>query len=213
MTKIITPQDANRISKLNNDISNRTLIHLKESDDIRSKDLKEFCDHLVSHAPKINITKEKVDSNEIPVILIGKSLSYHAVPLGAELEPFLKALSFLNKNNLPLSTSVINKLKNIKLPASLKIYMSPQCPHCPVTIGKLIHLPFANDLIKLTIIDGFLFPEMSKKDKIQSAPTVILDEQFRWSGSIQLEEVLDVKGKTYKEVSIYFNKKQQIQKT
>jgi hypothetical protein len=37
-----------------------------------------------------------------------------------------------------------------------------------------------------------LFPEMAKSDNIKSAPTVLLDEQYRWTGSVQVQEIVDM---------------------
>jgi alkyl hydroperoxide reductase subunit AhpF len=45
--------------------------------------------------------------------------------------------------------------------------------------------------LQLTIIDGTLFPEMMQTYQIRSVPTLLLDEQFRWTGSIPLEELID----------------------
>ena len=36
------------------------------------------------------------------------------------------------------------------------------------------------------------FPEFAEKDNIQSVPTLILEDQFRWTGMIQLNEVIEM---------------------
>jgi HEAT repeat protein len=48
-----------------------------------------------------------------------------------------------------------------------------------------------DDEIQLTIIDGTLFPEIAEPLKIQAVPTLLLDEQFRWTGSVPLEEIIN----------------------
>jgi hypothetical protein len=45
--------------------------------------------------------------------------------------------------------------------------------------------------LHLTIIDGTLFPEMVKIHDIKSVPAVLLEDQFRWTGSVVLEELVD----------------------
>ena len=45
--------------------------------------------------------------------------------------------------------------------------------------------------IQLTIIDGALFPELAEKHRIQAVPTLLLDEQFRWTGAVPLDEIIN----------------------
>jgi len=61
-----------------------------------------------------------------------------------------------------------------------------------VTVKELLYLAGICESIKLTVIDGALFPEIAASEKIRSAPTVVLDDQFYWTGSIQMEEIVDM---------------------
>jgi hypothetical protein len=45
-------------------------------------------------------------------------------------------------------------------------------------------------LIRLSIIDAALFPEMAGENDVRSVPTVLLDKQFRWSGSFLMEDII-----------------------
>jgi HEAT repeat protein len=36
------------------------------------------------------------------------------------------------------------------------------------------------------------FPELAEKDSIQSVPTLILEDQFRWTGTFQLHEIVEM---------------------
>ncbi|MBW2570571.1 MAG: thioredoxin family protein, partial [Deltaproteobacteria bacterium] len=53
-------------------------------------------------------------------------------------------------------------------------------------------LCIASEYIQITIIDCSLFPEIAEMNGIRSVPTIVLDEDFRWTGSIRLEEVVEV---------------------
>lgn len=44
-------------------------------------------------------------------------------------------------------------------------------------------------------IDGIHFPELAEKDKVQSVPTLILEDRFRWSGTFQIKEIVAVMAK------------------
>ena len=58
-------------------------------------------------------------------------------------------------------------------------------------VRRLIPLPMTDENLQLTIIDGILFPEMAQTLRIRSVPTILLDDRFRWTGSVPLEELID----------------------
>jgi glutaredoxin len=166
-------------------------IHLILTEDERSRTFKDFCDDLKHISPKIKIKQEKDDELKPPVIRIG-NVGYQAIPTGKELEPFLGALTNEDGRTQKGPLSVHKKLRQIRVPALLKVYIMPHCPFCPAMVKQLLCLAAASESVKLTVIDGALFPEMAASDKIRSAPTILLDDQFSWTGSIQIEEIVDM---------------------
>jgi hypothetical protein len=188
----MTLQEEERIRKWNSELSGDIQISLIVTEDKRTEEFSEFCDNLRRLAPKIRITEEEGEAIEPPAIRIGHAVRYHAIPLGTELEPFLEALSLLDKRFSRLPVSIRDQLDKIRLPTLLRLYVSRQCPFCPATVRQLIPLPATNELIQLAIIDCILFQEMAQSDRIQSVPTLLLDEQFRWTGSLQMEELVEI---------------------
>jgi hypothetical protein len=59
-------------------------------------------------------------------------------------------------------------------------------------VTQLLILAAASEWIRLTVIDGVLFPETAASDNIRTAPTVLLDDQFHWSGSIRIQDIVDM---------------------
>ncbi len=188
----MTPEKQERISKWNSRLSHDIEIGLVLSDDKRSVEFMDFCDRLTRLAPRVRVVQEEGEPREAPAIRILPGLRYHAIPGGTELEPFLETLSFSQEASSPLPASIQNDLENVDLPAALKLYVSQQCPFCPATTRQLVPLVSASDLIQLSIIDCALFPEMVQSNKIQSVPTVLLDEQWRWTGSLQLDDLVEI---------------------
>lgn len=174
----MTHQEEKQIIEWNAQLSDEIQILLIITDDERSKEFRSFCDDLSRLAPKVRIKREKEDGS--PSIKIGKNLYYHAIPLGMELSPFLDILS------MPKSLSETQT----RMPADLKLYVSQHCPFCPQAVRRLAQIAVANELIRLLMIDGELFPEMAEKDDVQAAPTLLLEDMFRWSGSMPIAEIL-----------------------
>ena len=188
---MITEQEKKQIANWSQTLESDVRIHLILTEDERSQAFKEFCDNLTRIVPKIKIKQEKDDESELPVIRVG-NVDYQAIPTGRELEPFLNLLA---EDDGRIQNGILSNyqtLRQIRIPALLKVYIMPHCPFCPKTVKEMICLAAASESIKLTIIDGSFFPEKATSDSIKSAPTVMLDDQFYWTGSIQMEEIVDM---------------------
>ncbi len=189
---MIPKEDAKKITRWAQELDDDIFIDLILTEDERSETFRGFCDHLTRIAPNVKIKPEKGEESTPPAIQIG-NVRYQAIPVGkAALEPFLSVLANRDNPIQNMHVSVQKKLFDIQMPARLKIYIMPHCPFCPRTVVQFLPLAKANESIKLIIIDGALFPEIAASDTIHSAPTVLLEDQFRWTGSIQIEEVVDM---------------------
>lgn len=187
----MTPEEERKIALWGRKLKSDIRMELTITKDKRSRAFQNFCDNLSRIAPKIRTKTEKEDEAKPPVIRIS-NVRYQAIPTDKELEPFLSILTGNESPALQLSASLRELVGNIEIPARLKIYITPHCPFCPAAVKQLLSLAAANECIKLTIIDGALFPAAAKSDNIQSAPTVLLDDLYRWTGSIQVREIADM---------------------
>jgi len=167
------------------------VIDLVSTKDERSEAFQDFCNHLARIVPEIRIKTETEDEFTLPGIRI-ENIFYQAIPVDKELELFLNRLADSAFFARQLPVTVRGLLNRLGLPAPLKIYITPHCPFCPVTVKQLLCVAAASKFIKLTLIDGTLFPELANLDNIRSAPTVLLDDQYRWTGSIQIQEVVEM---------------------
>ena len=188
---MFTSLEEKQIIKLNHQLSQDITIGLVASQHTSSRLFHEFCDDITRLAPKIKISKVAAGPQDPPKILIGNGLRYQAVPTGYELQPFLEALAAIDSDSLKLAEPIKILLKKNKLPASLTVFIAPQCTFCPQMVRRLIPLPMTDKNLQLTIIDGTLFPEMMQTYQIRSVPTLLLDEQFRWTGSVSLVELIE----------------------
>jgi hypothetical protein len=190
--KEMTPQEQKIVSKWSDTIEGKPSLTLLLNQTAQSGQIQSFCDELIHFAPAIHVKTESGEDPSFPEIRVGQNIHYRAVPLENELEPFLEALSSLDSPQNKFSESIQDSLAPIQVPALIKVYVSPQCPFCPKTVRDCIALAQASSLIDLVVIDGMLFPNLTIKDTIRSVPTVILDDQFQWTGSIQISDLINM---------------------
>ncbi len=176
----------------------------------------DFCEALLQCTSKIELIKA-TDKKELPAIVLQENMVFHAIPQGKIFSSFIEALlasssssssnfssnSSSNSSATPssypklpnvlhLSPETAANLSRIEVPVELKLYIANQCPHCPGVLNTLLSLAAACSQIHLKIIDGTLFTDHALKDNVLSAPCLILDNDFRWSGGATPEEITDM---------------------
>jgi glutaredoxin len=189
---MMTPAEKKQFAVLNERLSKEIQIELIESDHEKSPAMRQFCDELVQRVPKIRVKNEQGDPDDFPTIQVHSGLRYQAVPAGTEIGPFIEALQLRDTGTAQLEGETAAQLVKIDLPTHLVIYVSPQCTFCPGAVKQLLALLTLNTNIRLTVVDVMHFPELAEKDNIQSVPTLILEDQFRWTGTIQLNEIVEM---------------------
>jgi len=180
-----------QLLKLSHSLSRDIKIGLVAAEHPQSRMFRKYCDNLVKLVPKIRITKADGSPQQAPQILIGNGLKYQALPGGLEMPPFIEALTALDSGPIPKTESIKSRLKKNNLPATLTVFMAPHCTHCPQVISQLIPLSMIEAGVQLIVIDGTLFPDAAQTHRIQSVPTILLDEQFRWTGLVPLDEIIE----------------------
>jgi hypothetical protein len=154
--------------------------------------LHDFCDQLVRYAPRIAVNRKRLETgHDLPVIGIGERIRYHAAPVGPELPIFLTCLDGGAAAGETASPEIREALSEVALPALLTAFISSRCRFCPETVRHLIALAAMAPMVRLSIIDAALFPELAARNEVQSVPTVILDDRIRWTGGVGFSELAD----------------------
>lgn len=190
-SRSIALEDAKHIQAWGENLAQPVSLRFVATSDRRSNEFATFCQELSRLAPQVRVVEEKQEHAEFPAILVDSGWSYYALPRGGELMPFLELLSLLSQNPAKTPETLPDWHREIGWPADLKIYVAPQCPFCPQALRQLQPLLINNPMLHLSIIDGTLFPELAERDGVRSVPTTILDAHLRWTGSIEIKQILD----------------------
>lgn len=185
----LSAEDKRIVQSWADSVSRDVQIRLSRTHDARSAEFEAFLDELRSLAPGIRVAMDDETESGLPGLAILENLLFQAIPAGYELMPFLDLLRAgiaARQGNAPEGLSEEPRLE---WPAAIRVYVAPQCPHCPRAVGLIGPLALEDPRIVVTIIDGTLFPELAARDGIRSAPTTLLDEAFRWTGIPPMNEL------------------------
>ena len=153
-------------------------------------DFNAFVDGLANLSDMIKPKKDPDAEVARPTLFAAPRVAYQAIPDERELEPFLRMLENPSAHAGRIDPAVCDTLARLEMPAPVSVFITPGCPFCPVVVADLLGLAALNEHIWLTVVDGARFPETVAENRITAAPTVILDEQLRWTGSVDVAEVV-----------------------
>ena len=155
--------------------------------DKRSRKFEEFTDYLERKQPDLKIHRNTEEDDDKPALLIPPNFRLEALPTDKWETVFVDLL----RGNDP-AFKTIETIESLNSPVHLKLYITPSCPLCPGVISELLPLVYKQPLLNLTIIDGEMFPEKASFDQVKAAPTLILDDSVRWTGTVNMTEVLSI---------------------
>ncbi|HAA02056.1 MAG TPA: hypothetical protein DCE18_01650 [Syntrophobacteraceae bacterium] len=184
-------RDQERIRIFNDELRSEQVVQLRITADPRSDQFVAFAEDFTALAPRVHFAREVSTEVGPPALFLDKAWCYQALPASAELDPFLFLLQLLDGSAVPPLQDLRRQLGSVTIPGVLQVFIAPHCPFCPQVVKQVVVLPLACPSLHVTVIDGTLFSEMSEETKVRSAPTVILDGEFRWAGQIRLEELVD----------------------
>jgi hypothetical protein len=189
---IMTPDDMDTIGNWVSGQKSFGTMTLAPADEPAGDHLTAFYTAFKDLTPLLKAKKDSDDPFQAPALIIGRhqNIAYQAVPAGKELAPFLQAMTMAAEETVGLSRELDTQLQRIEVPVQLKLYIALQCPHCPLVVQRMLPLASASPMIRLTVIDAQLFEEKARADQIRSVPTLILDDALRWTGQVDVDEIL-----------------------
>ncbi|MGD9310278.1 MAG: thioredoxin family protein [Desulfosarcina sp.] len=187
---MIPETDKDRIKQWAGEYAGDILLRYAICDHPMDHAFREFAEQFASLSPGVRAKKDVDAQVTRPTLFVGRQVAYQALPVDRELDPFLAILADTGAFADRIAPDVRQQLAQLDVPALVNVYVTPHCPFCPHTVSLLLGLAACSQHVRVTIIDGERFTDAAQKDRVSAAPTVILDDQFRWTGSVAAGELV-----------------------
>lgn len=136
--------------------------------------------------------------DKIPAIVIGAEKDYgirfYGFPYGYEFQTLMEALASASKGQTNLSEQTKQKLREIKTPVNIKVFITLTCPHCPTAAAMAHKFAVENSLVTAEVIDANEFQDLAIKYSVMGVPKIVVNEKIEFVGAIPedmfLEQVL-----------------------
>ena len=190
MMEAVTDNDKERIRRWGRGLNSDITLRYATTGHAMDERFKAFVDQMGDLVPRVRAKKDGDAMVSLPSLFVGSHVGYQALPVDRELEPFLAVLGNGSVFADRITPDHRQRLAQLETPAWVKVYITPHCPFCPATVSILLGLTACSDQVRVTVIDGELFPDAAQQDHVSAAPTVILDDRFRWTGSVDAGELV-----------------------
>ncbi|ADI31754.1 thioredoxin family protein [Staphylothermus hellenicus] len=115
----------------------------------------------------------------VPAFIYGsqkKNIRYYGLPSGQEFAPFIYIHSYIANNEVKLPENVIEEAKKIDAPLHIKIFVTPECPYCPLTVDGFNQLALINDKLLVETIEAVELPLEADMYNVAYVPDVVITD-------------------------------------
>lgn len=164
--------------------------------DAKSAELRELLEQVAGMSAHITLRTDGSDARAPSFALTRpdgqQHLRFAAIPLGHEFTSLVLALLWTGGHPPKVAEDTLAQIKALEPAQDLnfEVYMSLSCHNCPDVVQALSLMAIFNPRVRVTVIDGALFPQEIEAREIMGVPAVYLNGQFFASGRMTLEEIL-----------------------
>ncbi|MGK5012868.1 alkyl hydroperoxide reductase subunit F [Janthinobacterium sp. MDB2-8] len=164
-------------------------------DSAKAREMKELLQEIVLLSDKITLV-ERIDAGvRTPSFSINRAGSdigvrFAGVPMGHEFTSLVLALLQVGGHTIKFDDAVIQQIRNLDGDYAFETFISLSCHNCPEVVQALNAMAVINPRIKVTTIDGGVFPQEVEERQIMAVPMMFLNGQHFGQGRTNVEEIL-----------------------
>lgn len=139
--------------------------------------------------------REARDQTFLPSLFLstaaGSELHYHFVPEGPEISVFREFLwEAAARRESARVTSV--ETEPAGPPHEMLLFVSTHCPNCPHAVRTVQALTLKLGNLSAHLFEAMLDTDLAEKHDIRSVPTLLVDQELRYVGSLDEERLLAI---------------------
>jgi glutaredoxin-like protein len=129
--------------------------------------------------------KAKADSlgvDKIPAIAVlgGKGedhgVRFFGIPAGYEFVSLLETLEMVSRGDSGLAPATREKLKSLKDPLSLQVFVTPTCPYCPRAVVTAFRFAMESELVQAAMVEATEFPHLAARYQVSGVPHTVIGD-------------------------------------
>jgi glutaredoxin-like protein len=126
------------------------------------------------------VRAEALGVDKIPAIAVlgedGRDyrIRFYGIPVGYEFISLLETIEMVSKGDSGLTTLTREKLKALKDPLSLQVFVTPTCPYCPRAVVLAFRLAMESAHISSAMVEATEFPHLANRYQVSGVPHTVI---------------------------------------
>jgi len=164
-------------------------------DSAKAREMEELLQEIVLLSDKITLVKRTDDAERKPSFSINRpgtdiGVRFAGIPMGHEFTSLVLALLQVGGHTIKFDDAVIEQIRNLDGDYAFETFISLTCHNCPEVVQALNAMSVINPRIKVTTIDGGVFPKEVEARQIMAVPMMFLNGEHFGQGRTNVEEIL-----------------------
>ncbi|MBX5328395.1 MAG: thioredoxin family protein [Candidatus Bathyarchaeota archaeon] len=126
--------------------------------------------------------------DKVPALIVMGEKDYgvrfYGLPFGYELATLLEAIINVSRRKTDLSEETKNKLKEVKVPVHIQVFVTLTCPYCPIVASIAHKFAIESDLVRADVVDSGEFPHLAQKYAVMGVPKTVINEKVDFMGPV-----------------------------
>jgi thioredoxin reductase (NADPH) len=119
-----------------------------------------------------------------------RGIAFHGVPGGHEFNSFVIGLYNAAGPGQPLDADLVQAIRAVETPVSMKILVSLTCTLCPELVMAAQRMAAENPRITAEAYDLNHFPDLRDRYKVMSVPCLVINDRIAGFGKKNIRELL-----------------------
>ena len=121
---------------------------------------------------------------------VKRNVRYYGLPSGQEFAPFIYVHEYLSEG-VKLPKHVVEEVEAIEVPLHVRIFVTPECPYCPIVVDFMNQVGIVNSSILVETIEAFEHPYEADKYRVLYVPYIAVTriEEYEVYGASPVEVV------------------------
>ncbi|MGC8982170.1 MAG: thioredoxin family protein [Desulfurococcaceae archaeon] len=102
-----------------------------------------------------------------------RNVRYYGLPSGQEFAPFIFMHEYISEG-VKLPKSIVEEVEAIEVPMHVKIFVTPECPYCPLVVDFFNQVGLVNENIFVETIEAFENPLEADLYQVYYTPYVAI---------------------------------------
>jgi alkyl hydroperoxide reductase subunit F len=164
-------------------------------DSAKAREMQDLLNDIVVLSDKITLVEKTGSGVRTPSFAITRpgtdiAVTFAGIPMGHEFTSLVLALLQVGGHTIKFDDAVIEQIRNLEGDYNFETFISLTCHNCPEVVQALNAMSVINPRIKVTTIDGGVFPKEVEDRQIMAVPMMFLNGEHFGQGRSSVEEIL-----------------------